>query len=77
MQEVGVGCDSNGDLNRDSNHKSRDLDLQFEPTKTDLGGIPAVWALQFHLRFAFCDLRFGARRSECPSKLTSTTHQAS
>ena len=40
-------CDSNGDLNRGSNHKSRDLDLRFEPPRQ--GEIPSNWDLQFQI----------------------------
>ena len=51
---------SNGDLNRGSNHKSRDVDLRFEPPKTDLGNSCDLGsAISNRLR----DLRFGALRA--------------
>ena len=50
-------CDSNGDLNRGSNHKSSDVKVRFEPFLT-------VCEILFGLRdlksLAICDLRFGA-----------------
>ena len=49
-------CDSNGDLNRGSNHKSGDLKVRFEPAgDSDLGEILAIWAPRFQIT---SDLRF-------------------
>ena len=63
-------CDSNGDSNRGSNHKSRDLKVRFELPKT------AIWRkfLRFGLRdfksLAICDLWLGAlrRRNLCDAE---------
>ena len=49
-------CDSNGDLRRDSNHKSRDLKVRFELPETAIcGKILAIWAPRFQIT---SDLRF-------------------
>ena len=62
-------CDSNGDLNRGSNHKSRNLKVRFELPER------AIWGkfLRFGLRdfesLAICDLWFGALRPKVFSGL--------
>ena len=49
-------CDSNSDLNRGSNHKSRDLKVRFELPKTAIRGKFLRFGLRDFKSLAICDL---------------------
>ena len=49
-------CDSNGDLNKFSNHKSRDLKVRFELLETAIWGKCLRFGLRDFKSPAICDL---------------------
>ena len=65
-------CDSNGDLNRGSNHKSRDLKVRFELPETAICGKFLRFGLRDFKSLAICDLWFGARSARC--QITRCAH---
>ena len=61
-------CDSNGDLNRGSNHESRDLKVRFEPSETAIWGKFLRFGLRDFKSLAICDVWFGALRPKTSQK---------